>query len=120
MPGYKTILVISNENLLFQKLSRLLTQAGYELKPAFSGDSALKSQILKLAPQVIVIDPEVPGMKGVQLSLLVRQWSPAPILLISPSQCEPDEIRLLDVTAKGWMSEPLSVELVAVRVSSLV
>ncbi len=116
----KKILVISNEKILYHKLNTLMTREGFEICCAFSNDPTIKSLIEETNPRLIVVDPEIPGMNGVKLSLLIRQWSPAPILMISPAQSGPEEIRVLDVASEGWISEPLGVELVAVRVNALV
>ena len=119
MTEIKNILVISNEQLLFTKLKTWLKDEGFELKSASSGDPALRTIIENTQPRVMVVDPEMPGMKGIQLSMLIRKWSPAPILLISPAQSGPREIRVLDVSSKDWLSEPLGVDLVAVRVKDI-
>lgn len=116
----KKILVISNEYMLFEKLQEHLAENGYSLKYACSYDPSLRRIIGDYDPRIIVVDPEIPDLKGLKLSLLIRQWSPAPILLISPALSGPREIRVLDVTAKDWLSEPLGIDLVAVRVNSLV
>jgi DNA-binding response OmpR family regulator len=118
MPELKTILVISNGHLLYEKLKSLLDNE-FDLKSAESNDPALKTLIEKAKPNVMVVDPEIPGMKGIQLSMLIRRWTPVPILLISPASSGPREIRVLDVTSKDWLSEPLGVDLVAVRVNAI-
>jgi DNA-binding response OmpR family regulator len=120
MTDVKKILVISNEKVLFKKLENLLDDEGFELKYVSSGDSDLQSIINETDPRVMVVDPEIPGMNGIKLSMLIRKWSPAPILLISPAGSGPHEIRVLDVTSKDWLSEPLNVDLVAVRVKDII
>jgi DNA-binding response OmpR family regulator len=120
MPETKKILVISNDQLLYEKLKTLLASEGYGLRFASSRDSALKSIIEEMKPQVMVVDPEIPGMQGIKLSMLIRRWSAAPILMISPAQSGPHEIRILDVSSKDWLSEPLGVDLVAVRVNAII
>jgi DNA-binding response OmpR family regulator len=120
MPEPKIILIISNEQLLYEKLKTLLTNEGFDLKFALSSDPALSTIIREVKPAVIVVDPETPEMNGIKLSMLIRRWSPAPILMISPAQSGPCEIRVLDVTSKDWLSEPLGVDLVAVRVNSII
>jgi two-component system KDP operon response regulator KdpE len=120
MAELKTILVISNEKLLYEKLKTLLDNDGLDLKFALSSDKGLKTIIETMKPQVMVVDPEIPGMRGIKLSMLIRSWSPAPILMISPAQSGPNEIRILDVTSKDWLSEPLGVDLVAVRVNAII
>ena len=120
MPEIKKILVISKDSLLYDKLERLLADEAFDLKFVSSGDPALKTIIEDLKPRVVVVDPEVPDMKGIRLSMLIRKWCPAPILMLSPVQSGPNEIRVLDVTSKDWLSEPLGVDLVAVRVKAII
>jgi DNA-binding response OmpR family regulator len=120
MPETKNVLVISNEYLLYEKLQKQLIEYGYNLKYCCSYDPSLRRIIEEFNPNIMVIDPEIPDMKGLKLSLLIRQWSPAPILLVCPALSGPQEIRILDVTSKDWLSEPLGVDLVAVRVHSLI
>ena len=120
MPEYKPILVISSDRLLYEKLQTLLKDDSLDLKFASSGDSALKTIIEDFKPRVVVVDPELPGMNGIKLSMLIRKWWPAPILMLSPARSGPNEIRVLDVTSKDWLSEPLGVDLVAVRVNAII
>jgi DNA-binding response OmpR family regulator len=119
MPAPKKILVISNEMLLFDKLKNLLGRAGYEVYFTPSSDPEIKNTIEKIHPRVMVIDPEFPQMNGLKLSLLVRRWTQSPILMISPANSGPDEIRILDVSSRDLLSEPLAADLVAVRVEAL-
>jgi DNA-binding response OmpR family regulator len=119
MPATRKILVISNARVLFDKLDYLLKKAGYEMYFVSSSDPGIQATIEKIRPKVLVIDPEFPGMNGLKLSLLVRRWTQAPILMISPADSGPDEIRILDVSSRDLLSEPLGVDLVAVRVEAL-
>jgi two-component system KDP operon response regulator KdpE len=119
MTNKQTILVISEDCALFKQLEDDLLMNGYRVQRAQSVDARLKSIIGRLNPDLIVIDPEVPSMKGLELSLLIRQWTPVPILMLSIDVEQKREARILDLNAADYLSEPLDIKVITARINNL-
>jgi two-component system, OmpR family, KDP operon response regulator KdpE len=119
MINKQTILVISEDCDLYKQLEDDLWMNGYQVCRAQSVDAGLKSLISRVHPDLIVIDPEVPSMKGLELSLLVRQWTPVPILILSIETEQKREVRILDLNAADYLSEPLDIKVVTARINNL-
>jgi DNA-binding response OmpR family regulator len=117
-PG--TVVIVGNNDVLYARISSLLAGEKVEVKFIDSSDHSLQKLIKQINPRLIIVDPEAPSLGGVALSLLIRRWSSAPILIMSPHDSKPDEVRILDVSEKSWLSEPLSLELVGVRLKSII
>lgn len=115
----KTVLVISDDLALYRLLSKVLSEQGYDVPYAQKTDHRLKMIIEKLLPDLIVIDPENSPVKGIELSLLVRQWSPSPILILTTVNSGCHEVRALNVEATGCLSEPFDASLVVTRVNNI-
>ena len=57
------ILVVDDTPANLEVISEALTDAGYEVAAALSGDRALK-QIQRRAPDLILLDIQMPGIDG--------------------------------------------------------
>jgi two-component system, OmpR family, KDP operon response regulator KdpE len=114
-----TILTISEDRTLFKHLEEVLFKNGYRVCQAESLDSRLKAVIERSNPDLIVIDPETPSLRGIELSLLVRQWTPVPILILSIDGEQKHEVRILDLNAADCLSEPFDIKLVLARINNL-
>jgi DNA-binding response OmpR family regulator len=119
MTSPKKIMVISNDLTLYRRLQDLLNGEGYNTSYTQSTDSRLKAHLEEIDPDLIVIDPDTPSFKGIELSLLVRQWSPAPILMLTTFASNGHEVRALDMESGDYLSEPLDIGLVAARIDLL-
>ena len=113
------VLIISSDSELFTRLAQPLRKPDYKVFFASSNEQGLKSLIDQIEPDIIVIDPEVPTFKGIALSMLVRRWSPVPILMLSAACTQKNEIRTLDMDAEGYLSQPFNVKLVPIRIDNV-
>jgi DNA-binding response OmpR family regulator len=115
----KSVLIISSDPDLKSRLARMLCGQEYKVYYALRSDQELQQKIERIDPRLIIVDPEIPVLKGIALSLLIRQWSPAPILMLSAVCTQPNEIRMLDMNAEEYLSEPFDVRLFSVRIDNI-
>ena len=71
------VLVVDDNNDLRIVVSKMLSQLGYEVSSADSGENGL-SIFLKNKFDVVLSDYEMPGMDGVAFACSVKKSSPAP------------------------------------------
>lgn len=66
------ILVVDDEKSITILLSRILDQAGYEVKSANSGEEAL-GKIKEFSPNIVITDLKMPDLSGIDLLKRVRK-----------------------------------------------
>ena len=115
----KLILIVSQQMDFCRRLENGLSDNAYRIETTSSSDYELQEKIERLSPDLIIIDAAPPGLKGIELSLQIRCWSPVPLLMFSTLNTQVDEIRILDVHNDGWLSEPLGFDLISVRINDL-
>ena len=115
----KRILVVEDEPLVSEILIYLLRRYDHPSQ-AHSGKDALE-QIKHKAPDVILLDLNLPDMNGLEIARLVRRdekTSRIPILAISGSPL--DEKKCLQMGCNDFIHKPFSVSTLMVRLSALI
>src|SRR6266513_2896439 len=81
--GKPTVLIVEDEALSRRALARLLTDSGYRVEAVASGEEALRELRHGPAPQVALIDLDLPGMDGAEFIQKLREQAPSvePILI---------------------------------------
>lgn len=101
------ILLIDDDMISREVTATLLTMRGYTVHSADDGATALT--LLgrdTLAPQVILMDAQLPGMHGVELIRALRGHASASIYVISGSEGERDVIEAAD----GFLLKPFGAD----------
>ena len=119
MSQTKLILLISEQVDFQRRLEKGLSGNAYIIKTTSSYDNKLKETVEQISPDLIIVDAAPPELKGIKLSLQIRSWSSVPLLMFSTLNTAENEIRILDVHADGWLSEPLGLDLISVRINDL-
>jgi CheY-like chemotaxis protein len=79
-----TALLVDDEELVRATTADMLTDLGYEVIEAASGEEALKAVRGGLRLDLLVTDHLMPGMTGVDLARAVREQRPGtPVLIVS-------------------------------------
>jgi len=116
------ILVVDDDPLTLDLLEQELTDTGYEVARAATGDEALQ-KATSFLPHVVLLDYILPGMDGVEVIRRLRQddrFKAVPVILITGRGGQEDKIRGLDAGADDYVVKPFDhVELLA-RVRSMV
>jgi two-component system KDP operon response regulator KdpE len=110
-----SILVIDDEIAIVRALQRSLTAHGYHVFQAHSGEKAIES-LLRHAPDLILLDLELPGMSGFEVCKRVRQESDLPIIAISMKDKERDKVHALDLGADDYVLKPFAINEVLARI----
>lgn len=111
------IWIVEDEPDISRLLSRLLQDAGYFTKQAFSGTEA-KLLLEKETPDLILLDLMLPGISGEQLLQEIREERRLniPILILSAKGALQDKITLLKTGADDYITKPFEPEEVVARV----
>ncbi|HEY9810408.1 MAG TPA: response regulator [Halomicronema sp.] len=115
------ILVIDDEESIFEVIEALLYREGYEFNYFSSGIEAL-TKIDDIQPDVILLDLMMPEMDGIETCQQIKsheRWCPIPIIMVTALSSKEDLARCLEAGADDFLSKPInSIELRA-RVRSM-
>jgi DNA-binding response OmpR family regulator len=113
------VLIISSDYDLFTQLTLPLREPVFKVYFASGTEKELRSVVNNIKPDLIVVDPEIPSLRGIALSMLVRRWTPVPIMMLSTFHTRENEIRGLDLDADEYLSQPFNVSLIAARIDNI-
>jgi two-component system KDP operon response regulator KdpE len=106
-PSEPLVLVVDDEPQLRRFLRASLPAQGYRLIEAASGEEALREAAAR-APDLVLLDLGLPDLDGVEVTRRLREWSAAPILVLSARDQEQDKIRALDAGADDYLTKPFA------------
>lgn len=88
--GRSVVLVVDDEPLVADTLAMILSQAGFEARPAYNATDALQTAREK-PPEFLLTDVWMPGMNGIELAMQVATEFPGcGILLFSGNATRAD------------------------------
>lgn len=111
-PRERTILVVDDSPPTCLYLKRLLEQRGYRVATANDGATGARLA-LETLPDLILLDKEMPGMHGFDVSRILRRHqdtSGIPILMISSETETAERIRGLEMGADDFITKGITSE----------
>lgn len=121
-PNNTRILIVEDDRVASHLYSYRLELEGIEVVQALNGDEAL-DWLQKSPFQIVVTDLLMPGMGGLQLIRHIRNapqpWRSIPILVISESRNEHDQMDAFQAGANDYMSKPISSPILMERLYRL-
>jgi two-component system KDP operon response regulator KdpE len=99
------VLVIDDELPILRVLKSTLVTSGLEVMTAPSAAAALQAVAQSVA-DVIVLDLGLPDMDGKQVIQALREWTKAPIVVLSARHDEEERIAALDLGADDYITKP--------------
>jgi two-component system KDP operon response regulator KdpE len=101
------VLIIDDEVQIRRLLRVTLEANGYRVIEAASGKDGLV-EAAQGRPDVIVLDLGLPDMDGAEVLKRLREWSQAPVVVLSVREAELDKVTALDLGADDFMTKPFS------------
>ena len=103
------VLVVDDEPQIRRALQMTLGAAGYDVDVAGTGEEALTRAAVH-PPDAVVLDLMLPGMNGIEVCRSLREWTRAPILILSAIGDEAEKVRALDAGADDYVTKPFGVD----------
>lgn len=108
-----SVLIVDDEVQIRRLLRVTLEANGYRVLEAATGPDGL-AEAAQRNPDVIILDLGLPGMDGLTVLKRLREWSRAPVLVLSVQEGDVDKVSALDNGANDYMTKPFSaIELLA-------
>ena len=103
----KIALIIDDEVQIRRLLRVALESEDYDVREAQTGQEGLQEVAAK-RPDVILLDLGLPDMDGQEVLKRLREWSEAPVLVLSVRDDEAGKIAALDAGAEDYVTKPFS------------
>jgi diguanylate cyclase (GGDEF)-like protein len=113
------ILIVDDTLENLKLLSSLLTEQGYSVRKATTGQMALKA-IQSLPPDLVLLDIMMPDLNGFDVCKQLKsqaETADLPIIFLSALDEAFDKVHAFEVGGADYISKPFQIEEVLVRVS---
>lgn len=117
-PMPRTILIADDDPHIRQLLAFALTKAGLTPVEAEDGEAALAA-VAAHAPDLVVLDINMPRMDGIEVCRRLRADSDVPILFLSSRDDEIDRVLGIELGADDYVVKPFSPREVVARVMAI-
>jgi DNA-binding NtrC family response regulator len=112
MATHAKVLVVDDEPVVGQSFNRVLTEKGYEVNTASSGEEAL-SKMGSNGYDLVFADIRMPGMDGLEMAKRIKEMNPwLPVVVVTGYGTEANEARAEEIGVSGFVRKPLSPEMI--------
>lgn len=112
------ILIVDDDPHIRELLAFALAKAGYDCREAGDGEAALAAAARE-APDLLVLDINMPRLDGLEVCRRLRAASEVPILFLSSRDDEVDRIVGIEIGADDYVVKPFSPREVVARVGAI-
>ncbi len=106
------VLVIDDDAVVGRSFDRVLSEKGYEVSTALSGEEALKD-IESKEYDLVFTDIKMPGMDGLEVAERIKAQCPwTPVVVITGYGTEENEARASVLGVSGFVRKPLTPEII--------
>ena len=102
------VLVIEDEKPIRRFLRASLTEAGYRVEEAPSGEEGIKRASTH-PPDFVILDLGLPGLDGQDVLRRLREWLAVPIIVLSARDQEAQKVEALDAGADDYLTKPFGM-----------
>src|SRR3982751_3280025 len=114
------ILLVDDDPDLLKLISLRLTSAGYRVRTADSGETAL-AQIAVQRPATVITDLRMPGIDGLQLFEAIHREHPAlPVIILTAHGTIPDAVTATQRGVFGFLTKPFDSQELLQKVAAAV
>jgi DNA-binding response OmpR family regulator len=112
------ILVVDDDDTTRELLRGMLERSGHEVREARDGRAGLRD-LYATAPDLVILDVEMPQLDGWQTLERIRDLSDVPVLMLTARQAELERVRGLKGGADDYVVKPFGQQELAARVQAL-
>jgi two-component system KDP operon response regulator KdpE len=104
----KPVALIIDDEIQIRRLLRVVLESeSYQVHEAENGQQGL-TEIANRRPAIILLDLGLPDMEGLEVLKRLREWSEAPVLVLSVRDDEQSKVAALDSGAEDYVTKPFS------------
>jgi two-component system KDP operon response regulator KdpE len=99
------VLIVEDDARMRKYLRSMLTDERFRVVDAESAAQAIV-QAAAYNPDLVVLDFALPDLDAIQVTTKLREWTAAPILILSAHDDERDKVAALDAGANDFLTKP--------------
>lgn len=112
------IFIVEDDEAIRSELAELLRRNGYE--PLVTSSFAdLPDKVVAAAPDMVLLDLNLPGVDGTLVCREVRARSSVPIIVVTSRTSELDEVMCMSYGADDFVAKPYSAHVLLAHVEAL-
>jgi two-component system response regulator RstA len=116
---YPAHIALVEDDVVLGELTReYLVSHNYRVDHALSGPDGVEL-ILKLQPDLVIIDLLLPGYDGLEVCKRIRPAYSGPIIILTASRSDADHIRSLEGDADDFIIKPLDSRVLLARIRNV-
>jgi DNA-binding response OmpR family regulator len=112
------VLVVEDEPSIAEVVGLYLARAGYEVRTAGDGETALE-EFSRRAPDLVILDLMLPELDGFEVTGRIRERGDVPIIMLTSRKTEADRIAGLEMGADDYVVKPFSPQELVSRVRAV-
>lgn len=112
------MLVVDDEVDIANMLAEYFRMEGYDVTCANSGTEALAAASTSVAPDIMLLDVNMPGMDGFEVCRRVREHLSCPIIFLTARIEDVDQLDGFAAGADDYVMKPFSLEVLGRRVAA--
>ena len=108
----KVILVVDDEPNILLSLEYLMQQAGYEVRSARDGESAL-AEIERELPDLVLLDVMMPKRDGYEVCQAIRsrpEWKGVKVIMLTAKGREVEREKGISLGADDYVTKPFATQ----------
>lgn len=110
------ILFVDDDTDMLAMVQEYLSLKGYEVLSARDGETALNK--IKFAPDIILLDVNMPKMDGFEVCMKIRELVSCPIIFLTAREEEQDRIKGLEIGGDDYILKPFSLKELEARIKA--
>lgn len=114
----KKILILEDEEAIRDELVILLSSSGYSAEGLTSFENSVED-ILKAAPDMVLLDINLPHKNGKDILKELRTKSDVPVIMVTSSDAERDELVSIGYGADDYITKPYNPTLLLLRMGNI-
>jgi two-component system KDP operon response regulator KdpE len=112
-----TILVVDDEPQIQKMLGVLLEVENFKIVESTSGKQAVR-MCVSAKPDLILLDLGLPDMDGKEVIAALREWTQAPIIVLSARSSDEEIAEALNLGANDYVTKPFHVGVLMARINA--
>lgn len=112
------ILIVEDDEKLQSELEIFLNHNGYEAESLKEFDDTIRD-ILDIAPDLVLLDINLPGADGEYVCKEIRKVSNVPIIIITSRDSEIDELLSINYGADYYITKPFNIQILLAKIGSV-
>lgn len=109
------ILCVEDDPQMRTFLQAQLKARNFQVQSVRDGAQAIDMAVI-FQPELVLLDLSLPSLDGLTFLKRLREWSSAPVIILSAHDEEPVKVRALDLGADDYLTKPFSLNELLARV----